>query len=231
MDLVFDGREGFSPYVETIWHTRSENAGSFISSATTNWEMVVMTYQGKTEIAVRGPETKASPADYPEDVEFFGIIFKMGTFMPHLPVSTLMDRQDAILPKAGEQSFWLHGAAWQFPNFNNADIFVNRLVQQGLIARDPVVENVLAGQEPALSLRSLQYRFLHTTGLSHNTIQQIERARQAVTLLQQGIPILDTVFELGYFDQPHLTRAVKRFYGQTPAQIARLLPMQVAQAS
>lgn len=222
MELTFDEREPFSPYVEAIWRTRSDEAGSFMSSATTNWEMVVMTYQGKTDIAVRGPETKATPADYPADAEFFGMIFKMGTFMPHLPVSTLLDRQDPILPKAGEQSFWLHGSAWQFPTFDNADIFVHRLVRQGLVARDPVVEDVLAGQTPVLSLRSLQYRFLHTTGLAHNTIQQIERARQAVTLLQQGIPILDTVFELGYFDQPHLTRAVKRFYGQTPAQIARI---------
>lgn len=221
MALVFDEEKPFSPYVEAIWHSRTDKAGAFISSATTRWEMVVLTYEGKTDIAVRGPETKATPADYPADADFFGIVFRIGTFMPHMPVSTLIDRQDPLLPKAGEKSFWMHGSAWQFPTFDNADVFVNRLVRQGLIARDPVVENVLAGQTPLLSLRSLQYRFLHTTGLSHNTIQQIERARRAVTLLQQGIPVLDTVFELGYFDQPHLTRAVKRFYGQTPAQLAR----------
>ncbi len=31
--------------------------------------------------------------------------------------------------------------------------------------------------------------------------------------------ILDTVERAGYFDQPHLTRSLKRFIGQTPAQI------------
>jgi methylphosphotriester-DNA--protein-cysteine methyltransferase len=50
-------------------------------------------------------------------------------------------------------------------------------------------------------------------------VRQIERARYATTLLQQGVPILDVVYEAGYFDQPHLTRALKYFIGQTPAQI------------
>jgi len=43
-----------------------------------------------------------------------------------------------------------------------------------------------------------------------------------MTLLQQGASIPDTVYQAGYFDQPHLTRALKRFVGQTLTQIARL---------
>jgi methylphosphotriester-DNA--protein-cysteine methyltransferase len=56
--------------------------------------------------------------------------------------------------------------------------------------------------------------------LTHSALQQIERARQAAALLEQGLSILDVVCEAGYFDQPHLTRSLKRFIGQTPAQIA-----------
>jgi methylphosphotriester-DNA--protein-cysteine methyltransferase len=62
---------------------------------------------------------------------------------------------------------------------------------------------------------------LQTAGLTHQTIQQIERARSAVPLLEQGTPVLDTAFELGYFDQAHLTNSLKRFIGKTPAQIAQ----------
>jgi methylphosphotriester-DNA--protein-cysteine methyltransferase len=47
-----------------------------------------------------------------------------------------------------------------------------------------------------------------------------------MTLLRQGASILDTVYQAGYFDQPHLTRALKRFTGQTPAQIARLAKLE-----
>ncbi len=85
--------------------------------------------------------------------------------------------------------------------------------------RDPEVRAAFQGYPPPLSPRSLQYRFLQSTGLSHKTIQQIERARSAATLLEHGTPIGDTAFELGHFDQAHLTNALKRFIGKTPAHI------------
>jgi AraC-like DNA-binding protein len=66
----------------------------------------------------------------------------------------------------------------------------------------------------------VQYHFLHATGLTYRKIQQITRARRAYALLEQGVSILDTVYEAGYADQPHLTRSLKRFFGQTPAQRA-----------
>src|SRR3712207_8595796 len=50
-----------------------------------------------------------------------------------------------------------------------------------------------------------------STGLSHSHIRQVERAQRAAALLQQGVSIPDTVFELGYFDQPHLTRSLKHW--------------------
>ncbi len=219
MEFVYYPPSATSPFVDMIWYTHTERAGTFTSAAVGNWEMVITTFNGKTRITARGPETKASQADFPADAEFFGITFKLGTFMPHLPVKTLLDRQDATLPLASSNSFWLHGCAWELPTFENADVFINRLIRQGILVRDPVVEAAIQGHTPDMSIRSLQYRFLQATGLTHKTIQQIERARSAVSLLEQGTPILDTAFELGYFDQAHLTNALKRFIGKTPAQI------------
>jgi methylphosphotriester-DNA--protein-cysteine methyltransferase len=65
----------------------------------------------------------------------------------------------------------------------------------------------------------VQRRFLQATGLTQGTVFQIERARYATTLLKQGVSILDSVELAGYADQPHLTRSLKRYIGQTPAQI------------
>jgi methylphosphotriester-DNA--protein-cysteine methyltransferase len=58
--------------------------------------------------------------------------------------------------------------------------------------------------------------------MTQSHIRQIDRARRAETLLQQGMSILDTVYEAGYFDQPHLTRALKQWIGHTPTQIIRM---------
>ena len=221
MIFNFEERLSDSPFVERIWQAQSERAGDFLSVAASQWEMVVSTYQGETTITVRGPETKVTPMHVTlVGAEFFGIIFKYGAFMPHFPVSDLVDR-DVDLPDASSKSFWLNGSAWQFPDYENADTFVDRLTRAGLLVRDPLVESALRGEPPELSPRSIQRRVLQATGLTQGSIRQIERARYATTLLQEGISILDTVDLAGYADQAHLTRALKYLIGKTPAQIIR----------
>jgi AraC-like DNA-binding protein len=56
--------------------------------------------------------------------------------------------------------------------------------------------------------------------LTQGAVRQIERARSAAVMLREGVSILDTVVELGYSDQPHLTRALKYYAGMTPGQLA-----------
>src|SRR5689334_10856587 len=142
MKFVFDARPSDSPLVEAVWHTQSQGGGSFISTAASHWEMVVTKQKDRLTISIRGPETIASPAPIPEDAEFFGIIFKRGAFMPALPKKDLVNGA-LHLPESSIRAFRLHGDTWQFPNFENADTFVNQLVRAGLLANDQVVEDVL----------------------------------------------------------------------------------------
>jgi helix-turn-helix protein len=215
----FEERLSDSPFVERIWWARSERTGDFLSVAASQWEMVVSTYQDETTITVRGPETKVTSMQVNlVGGEFFGIIFKYGTFMPHFPVGDLVDR-DLDLPDASSKSFWLNGSAWQFPNYENADTFVERLVREDLLICDSIIGPVLRGEPQELSPRSIQRRFVQATGLTQGFIRKIERARYATILLQQGISILDTVELAGYSDQAHLTRALKQLIGKTPNQI------------
>jgi helix-turn-helix protein len=221
MIFNFEERLSASPFVERIWRAQSERTGDFLSVAASQWEMVVSRYHGETTVTVRGPETKATPMHVTlVGSEFFGIVFQYGAFMPHFPVSDLVDG-DVDLPDASSKSFWLKGSAWQFPDYENADTFVDRLTRAGLLVRDPLVESALRGKPPELSPRSIQRRVLQATGLTRGSIRQIERARYATTLLQEGISILDTVDLAGYADQAHLTRALKYLIGKTPAQIIR----------
>lgn len=221
MFLIFDDRLSDSPFVERVWRCHSERSGRFLSVASSHWEMVVTRHRGKTTLTVRGPETKVTAIDCPAEGEWLGVRFKLGTFMPQLPVANLLDRKDVTLPEAGGRSFWLNGSAWEYPDFENAEAFVERLVKDSVIARDSAVEAALRGDRQALSLRSAQRHFLQATGMTHSTFRQIERARYATNLLKQGVSILDTVHEAGFFDQAHLTRSLKRLIGQTPAKIMR----------
>ena len=219
MDLICEERHAESAFVERIWHSRSDHATPFISMAQTHWSIVITRCKGTATVTVRGPETRATPAYCPAEAEFTGIMFKPGTLMPYLPANRIMDRRDVNLPPATDRKFWLNGAAWQLPDYENADTFINRLVRDGLLVHEPVVDSILKGQQQPVSLRTVQRRFLQATGLTRNTTHQIKRARYAATLLKQGTTILDTVYQTGYTDQPHLTRALKRYVGCTPGQI------------
>jgi AraC-like DNA-binding protein len=218
MILRFDDRPSDSPFVERVWRSHSERDGSFSSIAESRWEMVVTRRRGETFLTVRGPETRATSLDCPADGEWLGIRFKLGTIMPHLPASGLVDG-GLNLPEASRRSFWLHGAAWEFPTYDNAETFVARLAREGLLIREPGVEAAIRGELAEHSLRTAQRHILRTTGQTHSAIRQIERARYATLLLRQGISIVEVVHTAGYFDQPHLTRALRYYVGQTPAQL------------
>ena len=215
---VDDERGSDSPFVERMWRATSEHGGPFLSIAMSHWEMVVTKLSGRTTVTVRGPETKATPLQCPAGGEWLGIRFRLGTIMPDLPPRALVDAA-TDLPETGRRAFWLRGSPWEVPDYDNAETFVNRLVRDGLLVRVPVVDAVLHGELNERSLRTAQRHFVRTTGLTHGAVRRIERARYATTLLQQRVPILDVVHEVGYFDQPHLTRSLKHFIGQTPAQI------------
>lgn len=221
MFLIFEERPSDSRFVERIWRSHSERAGTFQSIAACHWEMVVTRHEGKASLTVRGPETRATAADCPADGDWFAIRFKLGTFMPLLRPGDLRDRNDVTLPNATSRSFWLNGSAWEYPDFENAETFVKRLVHDGLIAADLSVSAALRGQPQELTTRTLQRRFLQATGITHGAARQIERARHATNLLKQSVSILDAVDQAGYFDQAHLTRSLKRWIGQTPAQVLR----------
>ena len=134
------------------------------------------------------------------------------------------DRLDALLNEARRTgAFGLpeYESLLVDPDFDNAEEFVARLIQKGIVTREPVVDAMMRSEPSAQSLRTAQRHFLRATGLTHRTVQQIERARHATNLLRQGASILDTVYDAGYFDQAHLTRSLKLLVGQTPAEIAR----------
>jgi hypothetical protein len=216
-----------SGFVEKAWTSHSEPEPAFISVATSHWQMVVTTQRDLTQLTVRGPETRATITDIPPDAEFFGIVASLGTFMPAMPPARLVDRSVA-LRAAAPGWVWLDGSRWEIPTAANADVFVDRLVRQGLIVHDPIVAESFHGDVDGISTRTLQRRVAGATGLTRSTIRQIARAGKAVEALGRGLSPPDAALLLGYADQAHLVRSLKRFIGQTPTQVnrgGRLVPL------
>jgi AraC-like DNA-binding protein len=219
MSFVVEGRTSDSPYLKTITHGYTAGNGTVIRPAETHWHMVLMRHLGEARLMVVGPWATSGEVSFGEGAELLWIKFTLGTFMPHLPTKTILN-SEISLPGATSRSFWLNSSAWEFPDHANVETFIERLVRKEVLVRDPVIDSALQDQQPDIAERTIRYRFLRATGLTQSHIRQHERALQAARLLQQGVSILDTVYEAGYYDQPHLTRALKQFLGHTPAQIA-----------
>jgi AraC-like DNA-binding protein len=217
--ILFEDRLSDSPFVERVWRCHSERGGKFISVAASHFEMAFTRLRGKTFLTLRGPEMKATTVDCPEEGEWLCIRFKLGTYMPQLLPGSLRDHKSVTLPDASSRSFWLGGSAWQYPDFENAETFVQRLAKAGILSREPTIDSILNGGPVALTLRSAQRHFLRATGPTHAAFRQIERARYTTNLLKDGVSILDAVQLAGYFDQAHLTRSLKHRIGQTPTKI------------
>jgi hypothetical protein len=223
MSLLADEleRPSDSPLVDVVMAGRTEQHGVTIRPAENQWHMCLVKHNGAIQQLITGPLTTTGIVHFIPGVELLWIRFKVGAFLPHMPFKGLLDTE-AGLPAGGGQNFWLKGSTWQFPTYENADTFVDRLVRAEVIATDPVVTAALRDDTPALPDRTLRHRFLRATGLSQSVVRQIERAKHAAALLRRGVSILDTVHEAGYFDQPHLTRALKQWIGHTPAQIIQM---------
>jgi hypothetical protein len=223
MGLEIESRPSDSPYVARVWRSRSHGVGRMTSIAASQWDLVIWEHRGRVSVAVQGPESAASPAPVPADATFFGITFALGTSMPHLPINRLLDGS-AEIPGATRQSFRLKGSAWHRPDYDNAEFFVRRMVREGVLVLDPIVAAVLAGGSPDVSERTVQRRFVAVTGLTRGAIRQIDRARQAAVLIQDGVPTHDVIHRLGYFDQPHLARSLTRYVGRTATQLGAREP-------
>ncbi len=218
MGLEIEGRPSDSPYVSYVWRSRSEGVDGMTAVATTGWDLVFWEARDGFHAAVAGPESRVSTAAVPEEARFFGITFALGTVMPHLPAPRLLD-SGVDIPDATRRRFWLHGSHWPVPGPDDAEALADRLVRAGVLVRDPLVAEVMRGGTPDVSPRTAQRRFRSATGFTHGAARQIERARHAAVLLREGTAAADVVHRLGYYDEPHLARALTRFIGRTAGQL------------
>jgi AraC-like DNA-binding protein len=208
-----------SPYIEWVAHGYTAADGHEMRPAEYNWHLIFTRQSGILRILVVGALEAARPLSYTADAESLWIRFKVGTFMPYLPAPSTLNREIA-LPEGSGDNFWLNDKVWQIPTFENADIFVEQLVRAGALTYDPLIGAALRDELANTSERTIRYRFQHSTGLRQNYIRQIKRAERALELLHQGESILHTAHELGYADQPHLTRSLKRLLGYTPRELS-----------
>lgn len=218
MTLIACGRLSDSPYVDSVWRGHADADQTLMCPADGRWNLCFTHLHDTVQVSVEGPTSHAIPQTHREGVEWLVIKFQLGVFLPGISSAKYLNGSVSLSP-AASRSFWLGSSTWELPSFENADTFVEWLVRKDAVQWNPLVSAALQDHPPSVAERTLRHHFRRTTGLTQSHIRQIECARQAMSLLQDDIPILDVVDRLGYADQPHLTRAMKRFMGYTPTQV------------
>lgn len=206
-----------SDLVPKVWSTRSATPSEFTAVADPAWQIVISTHGATRSAVVQGPNDRAAVTPTPPDTEFFGIVFARGTNLAGIALARLLGRAQS-LPVEG-RAMWLAGQWWELPTPDNADVFAERLERDGALVHDRAVARALTGEMRGGSLRTVQRRTLRATGMTMSRIAQIARAHEAVMLLGEGTDPSTVAARLGYADQPHLTRSLRRFVGQTPGQL------------
>lgn len=183
------------------------------------WDIVVIHHAGGVQVLQTGLITKPVELPYEPGDEYLAISFKPGTYMPRLPGQQMVDR-GLLRPMGSGRTFELDAEMFEIPTYENAEGLVQRLVQREIVVLDEVVERVVEGEPAWASERTVERRFRWALGLSPKQLAQIRRAREAVARLQAGCAAAEVAADLGYSDQRHLIRSLRRFMGGTPGEVA-----------
>jgi AraC-like DNA-binding protein len=220
MTIVSEGRASDSCFVETVIQGYTPSSGSVMRPANCTWHIVISRKSGCSRVFFVGPWESSGYCTYPSDAEILWIQFKIGVYLPLLSPGHFVNEEKVML-EGTDRTLLLNGVGYELPDFDNAEMFVQRLVRENDLTFDPIVHAVMQGHTVDAAPRTVRHRFLTVTGQTQKHIQQFQRAWQAATWLRDGRSILDVTYDLGYADQPHLTRALRRFIGFTPAQISK----------
>ena len=218
MSFTYEDKHPDSLYVDKIWHTYTTSDGVFTAGLDGNWDIIIFRMGDKVRVTVNGVGKHAVQVPYVAGVDSVGIALKPGVFLQDFKGKEIVNSQHT-LSKGNVSYVEIGGYLFKIPDFESAEIFVDTLIEKGILLISPIVSSLNDRSTSGVSDRSLRRHTMNTTGLSPYFFHQIQRAQRATQLLQQGMPIARVAAETGYTDQAHMTKSVKALMGLTPAQI------------
>ncbi len=102
-----------------------------------------------------------------------------------------------------------------------ADVRIEELLAVLAAGSDAKSAAALAGT----SLRTLQRTTVALTGRAPLFWTRLARVRRAAIAVRNGASAIQTATELGFTDQPHMSREFRHWLGVTPGQVARRDPV------
>ncbi len=211
-------RSSSHPWIDTVWQTVCLTDGIYTATPDGSWDLIFRETPGKLPVIFLAGQGK-EPVDVPYTAGEYGIVI---SFAAHVYVT--QDKQTGanagvrFLPM-DEDSFTLNGAKLPLPTFQNAEQLTDMMVAANLLQSDDLVAQAFTAHPKAASKRVVQERFKKVTGITQKDFQLIRRAQEAVRRLKAGDRPVAVAVDLGYTDQPHMIKSIKKIMGHLPSDL------------
>ncbi|WP_232661601.1 helix-turn-helix domain-containing protein [Pseudonocardia sp. TRM90224] len=215
---MWEQRASTSPEIRTVWRAFAEGDADYTDEASEHWGLSFIRRADNSLVAeLAGPRIEGLPICGRKGESYWGVELAAHVMIRGVD-KALLRGAIAELPVAdGEVT--IGGRRYPIPGWEELERFVSRLVSEGVMVADADIRRALRGDDRGLSRRSWQRRFSSVTGLRRKEIERLERSRHAHRLLSERVPPSEVAIAVGYADQAHLTRELRRIRGETPARI------------
>lgn len=201
-----------------MWQARATKDERYLVPAVEYWDLwFTRAPGGELRAGLAGPTLGHRWIRSTIGEHSWGIQLKAHVIVPGVSKQLLLGGEQQLAVEAGHVT--LAGHALPFPEFADLEAFTDRLLELDVLRCDDDVRRMLSGEDAGYSERHRQRRVRAATGLTRKQIEQLSRVREAFALLLQGVPPSESAARCGFADQAHLTRSMRAFHGQTPAQV------------
>jgi hypothetical protein len=206
------------PWIDVIWQTVCLTDGIYRATPDGSWDLILSCApDGTPTVFLTGQATE--PVDVPYSSGEHSVVI---SFAAHVFLATeTAPRTGATvrLLEARDGSFVLDGVTLPLPTFSDAEALVDRMVLAGLLKSDDLVAKAFSERPKAASKRTVQQHFRRTTGIKQKDFQLIRRAQEAVRQLKAGQNAAEVAAGLGYTDQSHMIKSIKKIMGHLPSNL------------
>jgi AraC-like DNA-binding protein len=206
------------PWIDVVWQTVCLTDGVYRATPDGSWDLILSCApDGTPMVFLTGQATE--PVDVPYAAGEHSVVI---SFAAHVYIASETDvRTGASIRflEVMDDAFVLEGVKLPLPSFSGAEALVDAMVAAGLLLSDDLVARAFSEKPKAASRRSVQQHFRKTTGITQKDFEQIRRAQEAVRQLKAGQKAAEVAAGLGYADQSHMIKSIKRIMGHLPSNL------------
>lgn len=215
---MYEQLSSASPAIQWRWRAEADEPGRHRVAANEYWGVsFIRRVVGTLAAELNGPTVQARSVDSIRGEVYWGVALRAHVVVSGVDKSSLLGETVSMPVHDG----WVHIAGhWEpVPQWDDLEAFVRRLLDVGALVSDDHIRRALAGDDDGYSPRSWQRRYRRVVGVTRTQVEQLDRARRAYLLLQDGRSPAEVAAAAGYADQAHLTRSLRVLRGATPARI------------